>query len=111
MAKIILAGESFDYDGKLQLMSEALAIEELYGQSYGQWQDGLVARSAKAYCVLAWLIWKRDGRDVAYQDIIGGKADFDLGEMMRSIYDPAEAEAGEAKAAEADPTAESDLAG
>jgi hypothetical protein len=108
VAKIVIAGEAFDYDGQKQPMSEALAIEEMYGKRYAQWQEDLWAGSAKAMCVLAWIIWRRDGRDVAYQDIIDGKADFDLGEMLRSIIDAAEAAAAEAKAAEADPTVPSD---
>ena len=29
-------------------------------------------------CVLAWIIWRRDGRDITYADILDGKADFDL---------------------------------
>ena len=108
MAKIIIGGETFDYDGKQQPMSEALAVEEVYGKNYTQWQDDLWAGSARAMCVLAWLIWRRDGRDVAYADIIDGTADFDLGEMWRSIIESGEAAAAEAKAAEADPTGESD---
>ena len=111
MAKIIIDGETFDYDGQKQPMSEALAIEGVYGARYAQWQDDLWAGSAKAMCALAWIIWRRDGRDVAYEDIIGGKVDFDLGEMLRSIIDAAEATAAEAKAAEADPTVPPDPAG
>ena len=104
MAKIVIAGETFDYDGQKQPMSEALAIEEVYGARYAQWQDDLWAGSAKAMCALAWIIWRREGRDVPFADIIDGKVDFDLGEMLRSIIDAAEDAAAEAKAAEADPT-------
>ena len=111
MAKIIIGGETFDYDGQKQPMSEALAVEELYGKRYAQWQDDLWSGSAKAMCVLAWIIWRRDGRDVPFDDILDGKADFDLGEMLRSIIDAAEAAAAEAKAAEADPTVPSAPAG
>jgi hypothetical protein len=111
VTKIVIGGETFDYDGQKQPMSEALAIEELYGKRYAQWQDDLQAGSAKAMCVLAWLIWRRDGRDVAYQDILDGKADFDLGEMLQSIIKAAEDAAAEAKAAEADPTGGSGPAG
>lgn len=111
MTKIVIAGETFDYDGKHQPMSEALKIEELYGKNYAQWQDDLQAGSARAMCVLAWLVWRRDGRDVPYEDITSGKADFDLTEMLESLVASAEATAAEAKAAEADPTGESDPAG
>ena len=108
MAKIVIDGETFDYDGQKQPMSEALAIEEVYGTRYAQWQDDLWAGSARAMCALAWVIWRREGRDVAFADITGGKVDFDLGEMLQSIIKAAEDAAAEAKAAEADPTAESD---
>ena len=111
MAKIIIDGETFDYDGQKQPVSEALAIEEVYGARYAQWQDDLWAGSAKAMCALAWIIWRREGRDVPFADIINGKVDFDLGEMLRSIIDAAEDAAAEAKAAEADPTEGSDPAG
>jgi hypothetical protein len=111
MAKIIINGEPFDYDGKRQPMSEALVIEELYGKSYPQWQDDLWGGYAKAMCVLAWIIWQRDGRDVAYQDILDGTVDFDLGEMLLSIIEAGQAAEEEKKAAEADPTGEPDPAG
>lgn len=104
MAKIVIDGETFDYDGQKQPMSEALAIEEVYGARYAQWQDDLWAGSAKAMCVLAWIIWRREGRDIPFADIVSGKVDFDLGEMLQSIIKAAEDAAAEAKAAEADPT-------
>ena len=105
MAKIVIDGETFDYDGQKQPMSEALAIEEVYGRRYAEWQQDLGGGSAKAYCVLAWLIWRREGRDVPFADITGGKVDFDLGEMLKSIFDVPEAAAG------ADPTEPPDPAG
>jgi hypothetical protein len=107
MAKIVIGGETFDYDGKHQPMSEALAIEEVYRRRYAEWQQDLAAGSAKAYCVLAWLVWRREGRDVPFADIIAGKVDFDLGEMLRSIFPEPETEAE----AEADPTVSPDPAG
>ena len=90
--KIVLAGETYDYDGTKAPMSEALAIERVYERRYAEWQSDLAAGSAKAMCVLAWLIWRRDGRDVPFQDILDGKADFDLMEMMNSLAEAAEAE-------------------
>ena len=105
--KIVLAGETYDYDGTKAPMSEALAIERVYERRYAEWQSDLAAGSAKAMCVLAWLIWRRDGRDVPFEDILDGKADFDLMEMLESMAESAEA----GKAAEADPTGLPDLAG
>ena len=105
--KIVLAGETYDYDGSKAPMSEALAIERVYERRYAEWQTDLAAGSAKAMCVLAWLIWRRDGRDVPFDDILDGKADFDLMEMLESMAESAEAE----KAAAADPTGPPDPAG
>ncbi len=83
-------------------MSEALAIEHAYKRRYAEWEQDLTAGSAKAICVLAWLIWRRDGRDIPFEDILDGKADFDLAEMMQSMAESAAAEAEAAEAA--DPT-------
>lgn len=102
--KVTIAGEAFDYDGTKAPMSEALAIEKVYKRRYAQWQEDLAAGSAEAMCVLAWLIWRRDGRNVPYEDIIEGRADFDLLEMLTSISESAEAEARAAAEAEPDPT-------
>jgi hypothetical protein len=107
VTKIVIGGETFDYDGQKQPMSEALAIEEVYGARYAQWQQDLAGGSAKAYCVLAWLVWRREGRDVPFADMLSGKVDFDLGEMLKSIFPEPETEV----AAEADPTEPPDPAG
>ncbi len=91
--KIVIAGETFDYDGTKAPMSEALAIEGVYQRRYAEWQSDLEAGSAKAMCVLAWLIWRRDGRDVPFEDILEGKADFDIAEMIESMFAAVKGEA------------------
>ena len=101
MTKVTIGGETYDFDGQKQPMSEALAIEHVYKRRYAEWQEDLQAGSAKAFCVLAWIIWRREGRDVPFADIIDGKIDFDLVEMLNSMAESAEAEKAEA---EADPT-------
>jgi len=93
VAKVIIDGETFDWDGKKAPMSEALWIEDVYKRRYAEWQDDLQAGSARAMAVLACLIWRRDGRDVAYQDVVDGKVDFDLGVMIESLLESARAEA------------------
>jgi hypothetical protein len=93
VAKVIINGETFDFDGQKQPMSEALAIEHVYKRRYAEWQTDLQAGSAKAFCVLAWIIWRREGRNIPFEDIIDGKADFDLAEMLASMAESAEAEA------------------
>ena len=105
--KVTINGEAFEWDGTKAPMSEALAVERVYERRYAEWQTDLSAGSAKALCVLAWLIWRRDGRDVPFGDILDGKADFDLMEMMGSLAEAAEAEG----TAEADPTVQSAPAG
>jgi hypothetical protein len=105
--KIVLNGETFEYDGTKAPMSEALAIEHVYKRRYAEWQSDLAAGSAKAMCVLAWIIWRRDGRDIPFADILDGTADFDLLEMLTSMAESAEAQ----EAPEADPTVQSAPAG
>jgi hypothetical protein len=107
--KVTVGGETFDYDGSTQPMSEALWVEHVYKRRYAEWQADLEAGSARAFCMLACLIWRRDGRDVgtAFDDLIDGKTDFDLQEMIRSMQESVEAQAADA----ADPTAPPDPAG
>jgi hypothetical protein len=97
--KVIINGMAYEYDGQRAPMSEALAIEHVYKRRYAEWQTDLAAGSAKAMCVLAWIILRRDGTNLPFEDIINGKFDFDLVEMLTSL-----AESAEAEAAEPDPT-------
>ena len=102
-----IGGESFEYDAAKTPMSEALWIEHIYKRRYAEWQEDLGAGSAKAMCVLACLIWRRDGRDVPLQDLLDGRVDFDLNEMLTSMVEAAAAEAkaqAEAEAAAEVPT-------
>lgn len=94
--KITINGEHFDFDGSKKPMSEALAVEKAWGRRYAEWEQELAAGSAEALCVFAWIVWRRDGRDVALADILEGKTDFDFGEFMRSLNAGAAAE-GEAE--------------
>jgi hypothetical protein len=97
--KVVIAGETFEWDGTKAPMSEALWVEHAYKRRYAEWQEDLGAGSAKALCMLACLIWRRDGRDVPLQDLLDGTVDFDLLEMLTSMN-----EAVAAGAAEPDPT-------
>lgn len=102
--KVVINGIAHDYDGQRAPMSEALAIEDVYKRRYAEWQSDLAAGSARAMCVLAWIILRRDGTDIPFEDIISGKFDFDLVEMLTSM-------AESAAEAEADPTVPSAPAG
>ena len=110
--KLTLNGEMFEFDGRKQKVAEALAIEEAYGRRYAEWQDDMARGGAKALCTLAWLIWRRDGRDVALQDILDEKVGLDLNELLRSMMDAALEEIKPGDGTPADPTpAGSDPAG
>lgn len=87
--KVSLNGQVYDYDGSRAPMSEALAIEKAYGRRYAEWQSELQAGSAEAMAVLAWVIWRRDGRDIELRQILAGEVDFDLHEMLLSIAESA----------------------
>jgi hypothetical protein len=100
MAKIRVNGETFDFDGTKKPMSEALALENALGMRYVDWETELQAGSMKAMCGFVWLVWRREGRDVALEDILSGDVEIDLAELLESL-----AEAGEeAQAAAGDPT-------
>lgn len=87
MAKIRINGEAFDWDSDHHPMSEALAIEQATGLRYVDWENELGAGSMKAMCAFVWLVWRRNGRDVSYTDIVDGKVEIDLAELLESLMD------------------------
>lgn len=87
MAKIRINGESFDFDQSHHPMSEALAIEQATGLRYVDWETELGAGSMKAMCAFVWLVWRRDGRDVPLDDIVSGKVEIDLAELLASLME------------------------
>lgn len=95
--KIIIGGEAFEYDMDSRPMSEAIAIEKAWGRRYAEFQQELGAGSAEGWAVLAWAVWRRNGRDVPLADILDGEVDFDYTEMVRSVNVSAAAEAQAAK--------------
>jgi len=102
--KVVLGGEPFDYDGGRMPMSDALWIEHVYKRRYAEWEADLNAGSAKALAMLACLIWRRDGRDVPLQDLLDGKTDFDLAEMIGSMAESLAEAAAQAEDDTAVPT-------
>jgi hypothetical protein len=95
--KVKLDGEYHDFDGSKKPMSEALAVERAWGKRYAEWESELEAGSAEAMCVLAWIIWRRAGRDIKLDDILSGEVDFDLAEMLNSITESQQQEAEAAR--------------
>jgi hypothetical protein len=82
MAKVHINGEIFDWDRSRQPMSEALAIEEGLKCRYTDFEDDLRNGSARAMCGFIWLVWRRDGRDVALADILSGEVEIDRGSLL-----------------------------
>ena len=78
MAKIFINGETFDFDRSKKPLSEMLALEKALGIPYGEWETLLAAGSARALAGFCWLVWRRDGRDVAFADIEDGTVEIDL---------------------------------
>jgi hypothetical protein len=79
MARIGINGEFFEFDRNHKPMSEMLALEEATGLAYGEWEAGLDKGSARSLAALAWLVWKRDGRDVPFADVVSGAVELNLG--------------------------------
>jgi hypothetical protein len=88
LAKIRVNGEMFEYDPNHKPMAEMLALEQETGLAYGEWETGLAKGSARALAALAWLVWKRDGRDVPFADIESGKAELNLGTLAIDDDEP-----------------------
>ena len=70
--KVTINGEHFAFDSQHKPMAEMLALEEATSLSYGEWEAGMSRGSARALAALVWLLWKRDGRDVPFGDIVSG---------------------------------------
>lgn len=96
--KVTIDGQVYDYDRTKEPMSEALWVEDVYGRKYAEWRDDMGAGSARAWCMLACLILRRNGRDVTLDDISSGKFDFDFAEFLASTVETSDGEGG------ADPT-------
>lgn len=79
MAKIRIDGEYFEFDRDHKPMSEMLVLEKELGTTYGLWEDGLAKGSAEAMAGLIWLVWKRNGREKPYAEILA--SDINLGDL------------------------------
>lgn len=98
MAKIRINGETFDFDGRKQPMSEALVIEQELKMRFAEYADELQAGSVRAMAGFIWCVWHRDGRDVTIGQILSGEIDIDIVEVLESMIEAGE----EIKAAQKD---------
>ena len=81
MAKVRINGERFDYDFSSQPLAEMLALEKALKTTYGQWSADRQAGSARALAGLIWLVWRRNGREIPFEDIESGKVPLDLADF------------------------------
>ena len=81
MAKVTVNGEIFDFDRDRKPLAEMLALEKAMDTTYGQWEEGLQAGSARALAGFVWLVWRRDGRDVKFSDIEDGTVEVNFAEF------------------------------
>ena len=91
MAKVTVNGEVFKWDPARKPMSEALAIENVLKIPYIQYEEGLQKGSARCLAGFIWLVWRRNGRDIPFEDILSGAADVDLASLD---IEPEEGETG-----------------
>jgi hypothetical protein len=103
MAKVTINGEVFQWDPTRRPMSEALAIEHALKVRYADWEQDVQSGSAFALCGFIWLLWRRDGRDIPFDDIVSGKVDIDLGDFAIEM-EPGEPGYEEAQGGGTDPT-------
>jgi hypothetical protein len=78
VAKVTIGGQVYEFDRTRKPLSEMLALEKALGVPYGEWERLLEAGSARALAGFVWLVWRRDGRDVAFADIESGEIEVDL---------------------------------
>jgi hypothetical protein len=104
MMKVVINGETFEYDDDKMLMSEALWIEGAYGRRDAEYETERLSGEAKAMAVFCCAVWRRNGRDVDLEDVLEGKIDFDLGEVYASVAAVYAERAAAAKAAAENPT-------
>lgn len=78
MTKVTINGEVFAWDPNVEPLSEALAIENALKCTQAKWRQDLRDGSMHAMAAFIWLVWRRNGRDVAWADIESGKVEVDL---------------------------------
>ena len=75
MLKVTIKGAVYSFDNDRYPLSDAIALEEKLGIPFYTWRTSLDAGSAKALAGFVWLVLKRNGQDVAWEDIISGAYD------------------------------------
>jgi hypothetical protein len=81
LTKVTINGEKFDFDRDRKPLAEMLALEKALNITYGEWESGLQAGSARSMAGFIWLVWRRDGRDIKFADIESGAVEINFGEF------------------------------
>jgi len=72
MLKVTVKGVVYPFDGERYPVSEAIELEEKLGMSFHAWRAALGNGSVKALAGFVWLVLKRNGQGVPWQDIVTG---------------------------------------
>jgi len=97
MPKVTVDGQVFDYDPSKMLNTEAIALQKVTGMRMPEWTKSLSEGDAYALTGLVWLLWRRNGREVAFDDV-----EFDIGSIDLQDDEAAEPEVPTSAAIAAD---------
>lgn len=90
--KITVDGQVYEYDAAKMLNTEAIALQKVTGMRVAEWTKALQEGDAYAMTGLVWLLFRRNDRDVAFDDV-----EFDIGALEieddEETPDPTPAEA------------------
>ncbi len=75
--KIWVNGELFADDAETGVV-EAVALEKATGLTYGVFQRELGEGSVRALAAYVWLLYRRAGKDVPYEDLMSGEVPLNL---------------------------------
>jgi hypothetical protein len=76
VAKVTVDGQVYDYDPERMLNTEAIALQKVTGFTISEWLKALQKEDAFALTALVWLLWRRSGREVEFDEV-----EFDIGQL------------------------------
>lgn len=80
MPQVRIKGEVYPFEHSYSL-AEAIALEEQLGMTFAAWDEGMAKGSAKAVAGYAWLVLRRNGKEVPLADILSGKYEIGLSDI------------------------------
>lgn len=96
MAKVTIDGQVYDYNPTRMLNTEAIALQKVTGMRMQEWTTALTQGDAFALTGLVWLLWRRAGRECAFDEV-----EFDIGSISMDDDEQPEVEADPTEAVEA----------